>query len=83
MCVCVHVCVFATTVVDCGVLSRPAGGAVDLSSGTTFGSIATYSCNTGYRIDGNITRICLSTGEWSDSEPICQCKSSINEKITR
>ena len=80
MCSCTCTCVcLQSVVVDCGVLLGPPDGVVNLSNGTTFGSMATYSCNSGYRLDGNTTRICLSSGEWSDNEPICQCKWTIRK----
>ena len=59
-------------VVDCGSLTDPANGQVDLTSGTTFGQTATYSCNTGYNLVGDSTRTCQATGEWSGSAPTCQ-----------
>ena len=57
---------------DCGSLTDPANGQVDLTSGTTFGQIATYSCSTGYNLVGDSTRTCQATGEWSGSAPTCQ-----------
>ena len=57
---------------DCGNLTDPANGQVDLTSGTTFGQTATYSCNTGYNLGGDRTRTCQATGEWSGSAPTCQ-----------
>ena len=57
---------------DCGSLTDPANGQVDLTSGTTFGQTATYSCNTGYNLVGDSTRTCQATGEWSGSTPTCQ-----------
>lgn len=62
-------------VVDCMALTAPDNGRVDTSSGTTFNKEATYSCNTGYRLDGEMTRTCLSNGQWSSSEPSCVRKS--------
>ena len=59
-------------VVDCGSLTDPAYGQVDLTSGTTFGETATYTCNTGYNLVGDSTRTCQATGEWSGSAPACQ-----------
>ena len=56
--------------IDCGSLVDPANGAVSVS-GTTFNSTATYSCNTGYTLTGDDMRMCLETGFWSDSEPLC------------
>ena len=52
-------------VVDCGNLTDPANGQVTHTTGTTFGQIATYSCNIGYNLVGNSTGVCQDTGEWS------------------
>ena len=38
---------------------------------TIFNSTATYSCNSGYELDGNQSRTCLASGNWSSSEPSC------------
>ena len=57
---------------DCGSLTDPANGQVDLTSGTTFGLNATYNCNTGYNLVGDSTRTCQATGNWSGSKPTCQ-----------
>ena len=56
--------------VVCPALSRPENGIVTLN-GVTFGSLATYVCNTGFVLDGNVQRMCLATGEWSGSDPSC------------
>ena len=58
-------------VADCGALSNPANGQVN-TSGTTFGQTATYSCNTGYNLVGDSTRMCQANGDWSGSAPTCQ-----------
>ena len=60
------------TVVDCGALNASANGQVSHTNGTTFGQIATYSCDTGYNLVGNSTRTCQADGVWSGSEPTCQ-----------
>ena len=62
------------TAVDCGNLSDPANGQVDHTAGTTFAQTATYSCETGYNLVGDGTRVrtCQATGDWSGSEPNCQ-----------
>ena len=57
---------------DCGSLTDPANGQVDLTSGTTFGQTVTYSCNTGYNLVGDSTHTCQATGEWSGSVPTCE-----------
>ena len=60
------------TVVDCGNLTDPDNGQVNHTAGTTFGQNATYSCDTGYNLVGNSTRVCQATGNWSGSAPTCQ-----------
>ena len=57
-------------VVDCGPLGIPVNGQVDMSSGTTFMSTATYTCNTGYNLIGPISRTCGSDGVWFPAAPI-------------
>ena len=61
-----------STAVDCGALSNLTNGQVSHTAGTTFGQTATYSCNTGYNLVGDSTRMCQANGEWSGSEPTCQ-----------
>ena len=56
--------------VDCGGLTNPENGAVSLS-GTTYNSVATYSCDSGYVLMGDDMRTCLDTGSWSGSAPTC------------
>uniref|UniRef100_A0A1X7VKS2 Sushi domain-containing protein n=1 Tax=Amphimedon queenslandica TaxID=400682 RepID=A0A1X7VKS2_AMPQE len=57
--------------IDCGSLSPPVNGAVDMD-GTTAGSIATYSCQSGYELAGVETRECLNSGKWSEEAPTCE-----------
>ncbi len=60
-----------TVAVDCGSLDAPSNGAVDTSSGTTFMMTATYTCNTGYTLTGDTTRMCGAGGSWTLMEPTC------------
>ena len=60
--------------VDCGSLDAPANGSVDLSNGTTFGSTAIYSCDEVFELQGNSTRMCLLSGQWSYEPPTCDCE---------
>ena len=57
--------------VDCGVLDDPENGEVSLT-GTILGSKATYSCNSGYVLEGESTRVCQSNGKWSGEAPTCE-----------
>ena len=54
-------------------MDDPENGRVSLS-GTTYTSVATYSCDSGYDLMGNDTRTCLGTGNWSGGEPTCISK---------
>ena len=36
------------------------------------GSVATHSCDSGYNLRGDNTRICQSDGTWSGSAPTCE-----------
>lgn len=56
--------------IDCGTLSNPANGTVQLAS-TTLGSAARYNCNLGFELNGTEVRICLESGKWSDEAPVC------------
>ena len=57
---------------DCSTLTDPANGQVSHTAGTTFGQTATYTCDTGYNLVGDNTRICQATRVWSGSAPTCQ-----------
>ena len=59
-------------IIDCGILSNPTNGNVALANGDTqYGAIATYSCNSGYTLNGTTDRQCLSNGQWNASSPTC------------
>ena len=60
------------TAEDCGILTNPSNGQVSHTAGTTYQQTATYSCDTGYNLMGDSTRICQAGGVWSGSEPNCQ-----------
>ena len=65
----------AYTAVDCGALAVPMNGMVDTSSGTTFMNTATYTCNDGYGLMGDMTRTCQSDGTWSPAALTCRSES--------
>ena len=60
------------TDMNCSTLTDPTNGQISYTAGATFGQTATYSCNAGYNLVGDSTRICHATGVWSGSEPTCQ-----------
>ena len=60
-------------VVVCPELTNPDNGQVDLS-GMNIGSLANYSCNSGYNLTGSELRMCMADGSWSGQDPVCQSK---------
>ena len=67
-----HVVFLLLTVVDCGTQSNPVNGQVSHTAGTTFGQMATYSCDLGYNLVGDSNHTCRATGVWSGCAPTCQ-----------
>ena len=59
--------------VDCGSLDSPSNGNVSLS-GTTFQSVAQYSCDMGYLLVGMESRQCQANRTWSGESPVCEGK---------
>ncbi|KAI8482553.1 hypothetical protein Bbelb_397010, partial [Branchiostoma belcheri] len=57
--------------VQCPTLSNPTNGDVSYSTGY-YGDVASYSCDTGYSLNGYSTRTCQSSGSWSQSAPTCE-----------
>ena len=55
----------------CGFLEDPCNGMVDAPS-VALDSVATYSCEDGYRLIGNPTRQCQADKEWDGCRPYCE-----------
>ena len=49
---------------------NPSNGGVS-QSGTSYGSIANYSCDGGYTMNGDANRMCDSDGSWTGDPPKC------------
>ena len=56
----------------CSNLPNPANGQVTFSSGVSVGSRATYTCDSGYFIEGQSTRTCQADGRWTGRAPFCR-----------
>ena len=72
-------CVPVPIVITCSDLPSPTFGDIDYGgAGSTdnrpVNTVATYTCNTGYTLNGGTTRTCGSDGVWSGSTPTCQRK---------
>ena len=61
---------FLIIVLDCGTLPNPVDGTVSLPT-TTYGSEATFSCDTGYTLSSTLPRSCQANGAWSGTSPTC------------
>jgi hypothetical protein len=55
----------------CPVLQQISNGQLNVTSYSE-NSLATYQCNSGYKLIGNDTRQCLLGGKWTNQEPFCQ-----------
>ena len=69
--------VFSLNTTDCGPLTSIDNGNIAYSSGTTYLSVASFSCNPGYTKSSIITRTCMANKTWSNDTPHC----SINGKF--
>ena len=58
-------------IVNCGPLPDPENGAVSHPT-TVEGSVATYSCDAGFALVGEETRVCQGDRIWSGMEPTCE-----------
>ncbi len=62
----------------CSDLTALTNGMIGYNMGTVspkpVGTVATYTCNPGYILNGGTTRTCGSDGVWSESVPVCQRK---------
>ena len=60
----------AGSVITCGTLNNPQNGNVNIV-GAGADSLATYSCNSGFKLQGITQRICSISGSWSGIPPTC------------
>jgi hypothetical protein len=56
--------------VDCGPIATPDNGTVNVTA-STYGSTATYKCNTGYASTDPLIRTCQADGTWTGVLPTC------------
>jgi len=61
----------SSTSTTCGALPPPINGQVATPQGAAVGSVATYSCGTGFLRDGDAERTCQASGVWSGAPPAC------------
>ena len=74
------ICTFSYSAVNCPDLAGPANGQV-VPSGTIPASTATYTCNSGYRLNGDSSRICQESGQWSGTVPTCEPSTYVTRTL--
>lgn len=60
------------TEVFCSYPSRPSNGKVDGTWPAKPESLAEFTCNMGFNLDGDDVAVCRNNGSWSNSKPQCQ-----------
>ena len=67
---------FRNVLVSCTSLTDPVNGKSSCSLGDdgvhSYEDTCSFTCNTGYKLTGNDTRICQSDGNWSGSDDVCR-----------
>ncbi|XP_035660140.1 CUB and sushi domain-containing protein 1-like [Branchiostoma floridae] len=48
-----------------------------VSGGHAYGDVATFTCNTGYELQGDATRTCQADQQWSGAQPVCARKACV------
>ena len=61
----------SSTIVRCPDLPDPSNGRVN-QRGNKPGDRASYTCNSGYELQGDSTRTCQNNGQWSGDAPTCE-----------
>jgi len=64
--------VYYPLAVNCGPLSNPPDGKVELPQGTLLDNLAFYSCTSGYLLVGATNRRCQDNSAWSGAPPTCR-----------
>jgi len=72
--------------VQCDILSIPSNGGMSCSSGRVGvgykGDTCSFTCNTGYKLTSNATRICQNNGNWSNIDIFCTPETGTFNIIT-
>ena len=73
----IFVCVLAF---NCVSLTAPPFGHVSIAS-TTLGSVASFSCNDGFQLEGSLTRTCTADG-WNGTDSVCGKLQDYSSTVT-
>ena len=61
---------------DCGDPGAPTNGH-KFETGSMEGDTVYYICDSEFKLSSNVTRTCQSNGEWSGTQPKCNCTFSV------
>ena len=77
--------IISSVVVDCGGLPNITNGMLSYNpqgqDQTLLGATVTYTCNTGYTLNGSSMRTCQADGTWSGSNPTCDSECLLHWRI--
>ena len=64
---------------DCNTLTAPLHGTVTYTNRrTTYGEVATFTCEVGFYLSHNETRTCGASGNWGGTTPECIIHGSVS-----
>ena len=67
----IHLRIPSCLAILCGSLDAPENGNVVQANPPVVGSVATYTCNSGFILIGSSVRVCQVDGTYSDNQPTC------------
>ena len=78
----IAVCITPSIEIACDSLISPSNGNV-VVDGSGVGTVATYSCDTGYTLEGVSMRTCQNSADptWSGSPPSCNSELVITYRV--
>ena len=80
-----YVYYYSTAAITCPSLSPLTNGVIsyspDTSSPYDIGTMATYSCNVGFFLEGDMARACNNVGTWDGTNPSCTGYLNALEKV--
>ena len=62
-------------ILGCAKLAAPSNGLVTYPIGTTYRSVARFSCQPGYTLVGVVERTCMEDKSWNGTYPVCEINS--------
>ena len=71
-----HLCDYSYLIANCSQLMDPNNGIISCSLGNdgipSYEDICSFTCNPGFELTSNDTRICQNDGSWSGNDDVCR-----------